>query len=71
MLELDDVCFERDGRPYIYPTKLELERGSLNVLLGPTLAGKTHSHVYDMAVFSEQKASPDISPDCHSIFPIA
>ena len=41
MLELDDVCFERDGRPYIYPTKLELERGSLNVLLGPTLAGKT------------------------------
>ncbi len=40
-LRLDEVGKEVDGAIHIHPTSLTLERGSLNVLLGPTLAGKT------------------------------
>ncbi len=29
------------GRTHIHPTDLTLERGTMNVLLGPTLSGKT------------------------------
>jgi glycerol transport system ATP-binding protein len=29
------------GQTHIYPTDLELEKGTMNVLLGPTLSGKT------------------------------
>ena len=30
-----------DGETHIFPTNIELKRGSMNVLLGPTLSGKT------------------------------
>jgi glycerol transport system ATP-binding protein len=41
MLELIDVTKVAAGQTHIYPTSLKLERGTLNVLLGPTLSGKT------------------------------
>ncbi|MBC6405984.1 MAG: ABC transporter ATP-binding protein [Rhodospirillales bacterium] len=40
-LRLEAVAKEVEGRTHIHPTTLTLERGSLNLLLGPTLAGKT------------------------------
>lgn len=40
-LVLDGVSKNVDGQPHIYPTDLTLERGTMNVLLGPTLSGKT------------------------------
>jgi len=40
-LRLDGVTKVVDGRTHIHPLDLTLERGSMNVLLGPTLAGKT------------------------------
>ena len=41
MLELIGVTKTVGGQTHIHPTDLALERGSLNVLLGPTLSGKT------------------------------
>ncbi len=41
MLELIGVTKTAGGQTHIHPTDLVLERGSLNVLLGPTLSGKT------------------------------
>jgi glycerol transport system ATP-binding protein len=41
MLELIDVTKVVAGQTHMHPTNLILERGSLNVLLGPTLSGKT------------------------------
>jgi len=41
MLEMRNVAKQVGGEHHLYPTNLALERGSLNVLLGPTLAGKT------------------------------
>src|ERR1700754_3527763 len=38
---LDHVTRSVDGIPIIRDVSLTLERGTLNVLLGPTLAGKT------------------------------
>jgi glycerol transport system ATP-binding protein len=40
-LELDGVTKLVAGRTHIHPTDLTLERGTMNVLLGPTLSGKT------------------------------
>jgi glycerol transport system ATP-binding protein len=40
-LTLDSVSKVVGGQTHIHPTDLTLERGSMNVLLGPTLAGKT------------------------------
>jgi glycerol transport system ATP-binding protein len=40
-LELDGVSKVVGGRTHIHPTQLTLERGTMNVLLGPTLSGKT------------------------------
>ncbi|WP_422074761.1 ABC transporter ATP-binding protein [Tranquillimonas rosea] len=40
-LELDGVTKVVGGRTHIHPTDLRLEAGTMNVLLGPTLAGKT------------------------------
>ena len=40
-LELDDVSLRVNGQMHIHPTRLELEPGGINVLLGTTLAGKT------------------------------
>ncbi len=40
-LRLDQVGKVVEGQTHIHPTSLTLERGSLNVLLGPTLSGKT------------------------------
>lgn len=40
-LELDGVAKIVAGREHIYETHLTLERGTMNVLLGPTLSGKT------------------------------
>jgi glycerol transport system ATP-binding protein len=40
-LTLDGVSKVVSGRTHIHPTDLTLERGTMNVLLGPTLAGKT------------------------------
>jgi len=41
MLELRNVSKMAGGDYHIRPTDLTLQRGTLNVLLGPTLAGKT------------------------------
>ncbi|CDN96242.1 MULTISPECIES: ABC transporter ATP-binding protein [Agrobacterium] len=41
MLELRNVSKTAAGEFHIHPTNLTLQRGSLNVLLGPTLSGKT------------------------------
>src|SRR3954470_441789 len=41
MLELRGVAKVVDGATHIAPTDLSLTPGSLNVLLGPTLSGKT------------------------------
>lgn len=40
-LVLDNVSKVVGGQTHIYPTNLELAGGTMNVLLGPTLAGKT------------------------------
>ncbi|MDO9526234.1 MAG: ABC transporter ATP-binding protein [Gemmobacter sp.] len=40
-LELQQVSRVVDGRVQIHPTDLTLEKGTMNVLLGPTLSGKT------------------------------
>ena len=40
-LELQGVSKSVDGQVHIHPTDLTLEKGTMNVLLGPTLAGKT------------------------------
>ena len=40
-LELQNVSRSVAGRVHIHPTDLRLENGTMNVLLGPTLAGKT------------------------------
>ena len=41
MLEMKNITKVVGGETHIHPTDLALERGSLNVLLGPTLSGKT------------------------------
>ncbi len=41
MLELRNIAKKVGGTYHIHPTSLILPRGSLNVLLGPTLSGKT------------------------------
>lgn len=40
-LELRGVSKTVEGHTHIYPTDLTLEKGTMNVLLGPTLSGKT------------------------------
>ena len=40
-LRLDGVSKVVAGDTHIHPTDLELQKGSMNVLLGPTLSGKT------------------------------
>lgn len=40
-LSLENVTKVVDGLVHIHPVTMELEKGSLNVLLGPTLSGKT------------------------------
>lgn len=40
-LRLQDVIKVSNGETHIYPTNIELQTGSMNVLLGPTSAGKT------------------------------
>ncbi len=40
-LLLDGVSKSVAGKPHIHPTDLEFQSGTMNVLLGPTLAGKT------------------------------
>ena len=40
-LELRNISKSVGGRVHIHPTDLTLQPGSMNVLLGPTLAGKT------------------------------
>lgn len=40
-LELQGVSRLVGGRVYIHPTDLTLQKGTMNVLLGPTLSGKT------------------------------
>ncbi len=40
-LRLQDVSKSLDGETHIYPLNLELQKGTMNVLLGPTSAGKT------------------------------
>ena len=41
MLELQGVSRQVGGRVHIHPTSLTLQKGTMNVLLGPTLSGKT------------------------------
>ena len=40
-LELQAVSRIVGGRVHIHPTNLTLQKGTMNVLLGPTLSGKT------------------------------
>ena len=40
-LELRNVSKVIGGQTHIYPTDLTLNKGTMNVLLGPTLSGKT------------------------------
>ena len=40
-LQLSGVSRQVEGRTHIQPTDLTLENGTMNVLLGPTLSGKT------------------------------
>ena len=40
-LELRGVSKLVEGAVHIHPTDLTLEKGTMNVLLGPTLSGKT------------------------------
>ena len=40
-LELQGVSRAVGGRMHIHPTSLTLQKGSMNVLLGPTSSGKT------------------------------
>ncbi|WP_425100203.1 ABC transporter ATP-binding protein [Tropicibacter sp. S64] len=40
-LELKGVSKTVEGQTHIHPTDLTLEKGTMNVLLGPTLSGKT------------------------------
>lgn len=40
-LELQGVTKVVEGQVHVHPTDLVLERGTMNVLLGPTLSGKT------------------------------
>lgn len=40
-LELQGVSKIVEGQVHVHPTDLRLERGTMNVLLGPTLSGKT------------------------------
>lgn len=40
-LELDNVSYVVGAQTFIYPTDLTLEKGTMNVLLGPTSSGKT------------------------------
>lgn len=40
-LELQGVSRSVEGRVHIHPTTLTLQKGTMNVLLGPTLSGKT------------------------------
>ena len=40
-LELKGVSSSVEGRSHIHPTDLTLQKGTMNVLLGPTLSGKT------------------------------
>lgn len=40
-LELKGVARSVEGRVHVHPTDLTLEKGTMNVLLGPTLSGKT------------------------------
>ncbi|MGB3471855.1 MAG: ABC transporter ATP-binding protein [Erythrobacter sp.] len=40
-LRLEGVSKSLDGDTHIHPVDLELQKGSMNVLLGPTTAGKT------------------------------
>ncbi|WOI56823.1 ABC transporter ATP-binding protein [Palleronia sp. LCG004] len=40
-LTLENVSKVVGGRTHVHPTDLTLEKGTMNVLLGPTLAGKT------------------------------
>ncbi|NEX47721.1 ABC transporter ATP-binding protein [Pseudotabrizicola algicola] len=40
-LELHSVSRSVEGRVHIHPTTLTLQKGTMNVLLGPTLSGKT------------------------------
>lgn len=41
MLELQGVSRAVGGRVHIHPTDLTMQKGTMNVLLGPTLSGKT------------------------------
>lgn len=47
MLELRNAAKMVGADYHIYPTDLVLERGTLNVLLGPTLAGKNVADAAD------------------------
>lgn len=40
-LRLENISLTVDGEPHIYPTDLTLQKSTMNVLLGPTGAGKT------------------------------
>ncbi len=40
-LQLENISKVVNGRVHIHPTDLTLQNGTMNVLLGPTLAGKT------------------------------
>jgi len=65
MLELDSISKQVGALTHIRDVSLTLERGSLNVLLGPTLAGKTT--LMRLMAGLDRPTAGDIRIDGHSV----
>ncbi|WP_344807196.1 ABC transporter ATP-binding protein [Allohahella marinimesophila] len=65
MLELHSVCKTVDRVDHIRDVSMSLERGTLNVLLGPTLAGKTS--LMRLMAGLDRPSSGDIMMDGKSV----
>ena len=65
MLELIDVSKKVGAQTHIHSVSISLERGTLNVLLGPTLSGKTT--LMRLMAGLDKPTSGDIHFDGHSV----
>lgn len=69
MLTLSNVCKRVGRETHIVDVDLEFQRGSLNILLGPTLAGKTT--LMRLMAGLDKPTSGDISIDGESVLGVA
>jgi len=69
MLTLSNVCKRVGREDHISDVDLEFQRGSLNILLGPTLAGKTT--LMRLMAGLDKPTSGDISIDGKSVAGVA